>query len=204
VGRARDLREDLDHPQEVLTIRDPLGVADFSTFASRRLRPIRMADTAAIHALVEGNRTHLRPWMPWADQDAAATAQFVAHAMGESASGTALHLVVLDGTAIAGICGFHSFVWAHRATSLGYWLSEGAQGKGLVTEAIRELLDYAFGPLELHRVELRAAPDNARSLAVAQRLGFTREGVLRDAERVGERWVDSVVHSMLSGEWARA
>ena len=71
-----------------------------------------------------------------------------------------------------------------------------------MTLAVRALVDHAFGAWELNRVEIAAAVENARSRAVARRLGFTEEGRRRQVERVGDRYLDHVVHSMLASEWS--
>jgi ribosomal-protein-serine acetyltransferase len=94
--------------------------------------------------------------------------------------------------------GFHGVSWEHRSTSIGYWLVESAQGRGTMTHAVRALVDHAFGTWRLHRVEIRAAVDNTRSRAVSERLGFTQEGVAREAERMGDRYVDQVVYVTLA------
>ena len=54
---------------------------------------------------------------------------------------------------------------------------------------------------ELNRVEIRAAPENRRSRAIPERLGFQREGVLRETERVGDRYLDEVVYGMIASDW---
>jgi ribosomal-protein-serine acetyltransferase len=63
------------------------------------------------------------------------------------------------------------------------------------------MLDYLFDELGLHRVEIRCGTGNTRSCAIPERLGFTREGVLRQGEWVNDRWVDLVVWGMLEVEW---
>jgi ribosomal-protein-serine acetyltransferase len=67
--------------------------------------------------------------------------------------------------------------------------------------AVSAVLDHAFGELHLNRVEIRVAPDNRRSRALPERLGFREEGVLRQAERHGEHYGDLTVYSMLAHEW---
>ena len=69
---------------------------------------------------------------------------------------------------------------------------------------MRALVDHAFGVWKLHRIEIQAAPENTRSQAVPLRLGFTREGVLRECERSGDRWLDGVIFSLLASEWRGA
>jgi len=66
------------------------------------------------------------------------------------------------------------------------------------------VLDQAFGPLGLHRVELRTNPTNTRSRSVAQRLGFTQEGVLREAAAFPDERRDDVVYGLLAREWHKA
>lgn len=72
-----------------------------------------------------------------------------------------------------------------------------------MTRAVRALVDHAFATWRLHRVEIRASVDNARSRAIPERLGFKEAGVLPDAERVGERLIDQVVYAVLAAEWAK-
>jgi ribosomal-protein-serine acetyltransferase len=109
---------------------------------------------------------------------------------------------VCDG-AIVGIAGFLGVNWPHGSTSIGYWLSERHQGRGLMTDAVRTLIDRAFGEWSLHRVEIRAATGNARSRRIPERLGFREEGVMREAERIGERYNDLAVYGLLAPEWVQ-
>jgi len=67
-----------------------------------------------------------------------------------------------------------------------------------MTEAVRVLTDHALSSWELNRVEIRAAVENTPSRAIPERLGFVEEGLLRGAERVGERQLDLVVYAMLA------
>ena len=96
--------------------------------------------------------------------------------------------------------GFLGVDWANRSTSIGYWLAESAQGRGTMTEAVRLLVGHALGEWQLNRVEIRAEPENLRSRALAQRLGFRQEGALRQVARFGERYRDHVVYSMLAAD----
>jgi ribosomal-protein-serine acetyltransferase len=66
---------------------------------------------------------------------------------------------------------------------------------------VRVLLEHGFGVWKLNRIEIRVGVGNARSRAIPARLGFTEEGILRQAERVGDRYVDHEVFAMLSANW---
>jgi RimJ/RimL family protein N-acetyltransferase len=91
---------------------------------------------------------------------------------------------------------------AARVTAeVGYWIDGRFEGQGLVTRAVTALLDHGFGPLGLRRISLHTTADNVRSRAVARRLGFTEEGVLRDAVVFPDELRDEVVYGLLSDEW---
>lgn len=134
-------------------------------------------------------------------QDLEGTRGFLRSATAQAAADNGFSAAIVDGNAIVGIVGFHHVDWDHRSTSIGYWLGRDAQGRGTATQAVGALLAHAFERWDLNRVELRAAPENARSRAVAERLGFVEEGVLREAERHRDGYRDLVLYSMLAAEW---
>jgi ribosomal-protein-serine acetyltransferase len=170
------------------------------------LRSLRVADAQAVYDLVESDREHLNPWMPWAaDQTRAGTELFIRSAAEQERRGTGFQTGIFIEGAVAGVAGFHRIDHDNASASVGYWLARTWEGRGLMSQAIAALLDYGFGELNLHRVELRAAPANERSRAVAARLGFTEEGLLREAERFGASdYRDLLVFSLLSPQWRRA
>lgn len=89
-----------------------------------------------------------------------------------------------------------------NAGEIGYWVIGAFEGRGLVTRAARELLRYGFQDNGLRRMQLTAAVENARSRAVAERLGMTQEGVLRKAGRIrDDRYLDLAMYSILREEW---
>jgi ribosomal-protein-alanine N-acetyltransferase len=88
-----------------------------------------------------------------------------------------------------------------QAAKLGYAIKASEWGKGYATEAARLLLDFAFGPLGLHRVSAAIGPDNDASIALVKRLGLTHEGRLRDHVFTNGAWRDSLLFSVLAGEW---
>ena len=166
------------------------------------LRLLETGDAEELQALIDANRERLARWMPWAiDEDLEATRAFIALTRKQVADDDGFQTAIVDGDVIAGMVGFHGVDWAHRSTSIGYWIGADHERRGLMTRAVRALVDHAFGVWELNRIEIRAAPENARSQAVAERVGFTREGTLRQTERVGDRYLDSVVFSLLASEW---
>jgi ribosomal-protein-serine acetyltransferase len=102
---------------------------------------------------------------------------------------------------LAGIASLHNTIWADRKASLGYWLGASFQGQGLVTKACRVLISHSFSELKLNRLEIQCAPENERSRKVAERLGFRKEGVLRQSWWSRDHFVDQVVYGLLASEW---
>lgn len=156
-----------------------------------------------LFALVDANREHLKPWMPWVASTNSPddTRAFIAQTLKQVADNSGFQTAVCSGGKIVGVVGMHAVNWSHKQTSLGYWLDQNAQGRGFMTRSCRAYLDHIFGDLGLHRVEIRCATGNARSRAVAERLGFQLEGVIRDVERVNGVFVDHQVYGLLAAEW---
>ena len=88
-----------------------------------------------------------------------------------------------------------------RSGEIGYWIDSSYEGRGLVSKAVAAVLDEAFGPLGLDRVVLRTDPANERSRALARRLGFTEEGLLRRALAFPGERRDQAVYGLLADEW---
>lgn len=160
-------------------------------------------DASELYDVIAANRQPLALWMPWAAETTlAATLTFIRTSRQQLADNRGFQAVIIDGDAIAGVIGFGRLDWENRSASLGYWLREASQGRGMVTNATRALVAYAFEVWRLNRLEIRAGTGNHRSQRVAERLGFVKEGVIREAERVGDRYVDHVLYSVLAREWS--
>jgi ribosomal-protein-serine acetyltransferase len=169
------------------------------------IRLMQEADAEPMFAVVEQNRAYLRKWLPWVDatHSAADVREFVRGALERYEAGNELNATIWFDGEVAGAIGHHLIDWADRATSLGYWLAAVHQGRGVITRCCHTLLDYLFDERGLHRVEIRCGTGNSRSCAVPRRLGFHREGVLREAQWVNDRWVDIEVWGMLEEEWRK-
>jgi ribosomal-protein-serine acetyltransferase len=168
-----------------------------------RLHILEEAHAADLFKLVDHNRAHLRKWLPWVDgtKNVDDSLAFIRMSLDECVQDKALHLGIWKADQLIGIIGFHVFDWKNKKTSLGYWLDESHQGSGAMTACCRTLVDFAFNALSVNRVEIRCAVKNARSITIAERLGFIREGIARQAEWLYDHFVDHVVYSMLLSDW---
>ncbi|HEX9866629.1 MAG TPA: GNAT family protein [Acidimicrobiia bacterium] len=88
-----------------------------------------------------------------------------------------------------------------KIAEFGYWVRSDEQSRGICTEAVDRLLDETFNSLGYHKVTLRIAVGNTASDRVAEKLGFTREGVLREELLIRGNWVDHSLWSLLDREF---
>lgn len=89
-----------------------------------------------------------------------------------------------------------------QVLEIGYWIAVGARRRGTATRAVRLLSTWATTELQLQRLELMTHVDNVASQGVAERAGFTREGVLRSYATIGCGLSDVVMYSLLPGDLA--
>jgi ribosomal-protein-serine acetyltransferase len=157
-------------------------------------------DAQELFDLVAANRAHLRPWMHWepltvsVEDSRTFIEKCLAHPTDVEGNG------LWDGPTMIGGIGLSLDTLANSG-EIGYWLDPRYEGRGIVTRACASFFDFAFDELGLHRMELSAAVENARSRAVAERLGMQQEGIARDGCRVAGGYLDLVTYGMLEDEW---
>jgi RimJ/RimL family protein N-acetyltransferase len=102
---------------------------------------------------------------------------------------------------IVGTCTLFHLYGRNRRAEIGYALARDCWGRGFMIEALGALIRYAFGPLDLARLEADVDPRNAPSIRIVERLGFVREGLLRERWHVGGEAQDSLILGLLRREW---
>nr|WP_294936460.1 GNAT family protein [uncultured Flavobacterium sp.] len=115
-----------------------------------------------------------------------------------------LNFQIIDNetNAIIGACGFHTWYVDHGRAEIGYALnSDSHKGKGVMTEALKAVLDYGFKKMDLNRIEAFIGPKNEASLRLVQKLNFTKEGHLRKHYCKDNIMEDSLVFSLLKDEY---
>jgi ribosomal-protein-serine acetyltransferase len=173
--------------------------------AGAELRLLELHHAEQVFDLVEQNREHLRRWLTWVDTTHTVhdSRTFIRNTLQQFADNRGFSAGIWYQGALAGVIGYNYIDWQDSKAEFGYWLGEPFQGRGLMTRACRALMSHAFDELYLNRVEILCATGNARSRAIPERLGFTQEGVLRQAEWLTDRFVDLVVYAMLVSDWRR-
>lgn len=148
-----------------------------------QLRPLEPWHAEEFAAHLDRAREHIRPWVGPAfvtDDVEGARVTLGRYAERQAADGARLFGIWREGTLIGGVM-FVAFDAASGTCEIGCWLEPAGEGHGLITEACRTLLDWAFTTRGLFRAEWHCRADNDRSSAVAERLGMTLEGVRRSA-----------------------
>lgn len=142
-------------------------------------------------------------WLPWVNDTKSHdhTKNFIDYTLKQFANNNGFNCGVFYNDQIVGCIGFHSIDWGNKKTSIGYWLGEEYQGLGIMTKACKEFIDYAFNELKLNRIEIRAGLNNYKSRAIPERIGFTNEGTIRQAEWLYDHYIDHVIYGMLSDDW---
>lgn len=174
---------------------------DRLTTARLVMRPPQIDDAPAINEAICDSFAELHAWMEWAREVPSLddTRLFCAEAICQRAEGKACSMLMLlgDGT-LAGMTGYARVDWEVPAFEIGYWCRTACYGRGYVTEAAGALTRHAFHELGANRVQIRMDHRNVRSAAVAERLGFELEGVLRHEVRDHHGWLrDTRVYALL-------
>lgn len=173
--------------------------------ARLELRPIGLGDVEALWPFVSD--PELPRLMTWeAHRDRAETEGFVRASAAARAEGTGFVWSMWLEGALVGVIGLHDVVrvvraWRLERAELGYWCGAAYRGRGLVTEAAREVLRFGFEELGLHKLTVGCASENLASKAVIERLGFRLVGVQRDHFFRFDRWWDHLSFELLLEEW---
>ncbi len=166
------------------------------------LRPLVPSDAPAIYAM-HADPVTLRYWStpPWTDP--ALADELIARDLAAMAAGDYIRLGIErpSDRRLIGLCTLFAFTLPSRRCELGYILARDCWGQGYMHEALLTLLDYGFGVLDLNRVEADIDPRNAGSQRTLDRLGFQREGLLRERWIVSGEASDTALHGLLRRDW---
>lgn len=166
------------------------------------LRPFADADTDAIFAL-QSNAQVLRYWdsPPWSERSRAERFITVCKQMEQDGSGARLAIESAAHGVFIGWCCLVKWNPDYRSATMGYCLDHASWGQGFATEAAGALLQWAFDALDLNRVQAETDTRNTASSRVLEKLGFVREGTLREDCVVNGEVSDSWVYGLLRRQW---
>jgi ribosomal-protein-serine acetyltransferase len=165
------------------------------------LAPVEPADALDLWNAVETSRAHLEKWLPWVpfNTDADASYRYAEASANDWDHARACRFSIRErgSRRFLGVVGLESLAHLHQSAELGYWLRLDTVRRGVMSEAARAAVQWAFRRLGAHRVRVAAATDNHASLGVIRHVGFRFEGIAREAERCQGRWLDHAVFALL-------
>lgn len=181
-----------------MTVRLPLG-------EGAAIRPLEAGDAPDVLELIERNRAHLDKWLRWSAKvrTHADVSAMIARFEAKQVASDGFHWGIWQEDVLAGGVICHYINRDDLNAELGYWLGAEFTGKGLATRASAGAVEHLLRQEKLHRIEMICGVANTRSRAVAARLGFTNEGVRREAYWITDRFADHVVYGLLAREWRR-
>jgi ribosomal-protein-serine acetyltransferase len=153
--------------------------------------------------LVNANRDYLREWLPWVDQmqTVANFKQYIIDTNKRAVEGTDLGYAIIIDKNIVGRMGMHRINHQNKIGEIGYWLAGDLQGRGVVTKCCKTLIGHGFTVLDLNRIEIKCGVGNHKSMAIPEKLGFKKEGILRQAEWLNGKFIDLYLYALLKEEW---
>ena len=153
---------------------------------------------------IDRQRNYLKKWLIWIDdtQSVEDSKKFLKMARVFNQGGQRFSTIIFYRGKIAGVIGFVKLDKLNKKGEIGYWLSEDLQGKGIITKSCKSLISFGFQKMELNRIEILLARQNAKSEAIAVRLGFKHEGTLRQSRIINGQFYDSEIYGLLKKDWS--
>lgn len=169
------------------------------------LKQFLPADAETLFTLTDKNRMYLREWLTWLDkiESVKDTEVFIKNSYARAQGEKGADFGIYHNGVLVGAIGFHMIDKINKKTTIGYWLDEKYQGKGIMTAAVKILINFAFKDLELNRVQINCAVGNNKSSALPKKLGFKIEGIARQTEWLYDHFIDWEEYSLLSEEWVQ-
>lgn len=170
------------------------------------LQKFSRRDAGTLDEAIRESLADLNQWLPWArlDYTTSDTTAFIRESVQAWKEGRAWDYSIRladDPKRHVGNISFWTVSKLGKIAEIGYWVRSGSTSRGVCTEAVELLLEEAFNSLGYHKVVLRIAVGNDASDRVAEKLGFTREGVLREELLIRGNWVDHSLWSLLDREY---
>ncbi len=168
------------------------------------LELINESHALPIFELVDQNRTYLREWLSFVDRmnTVSFAENFVKGTLERNQDGQEYAFVITDSGEMVGRVGVYKIDQQNKIGEVGYWLEEKAQGKGIITSACKALISFCFHDLHLNRIEIKCGTENVRSQSIPTKLGFHKEGIIRQGEWAHDKYINLYLYSLLESEFS--
>jgi ribosomal-protein-serine acetyltransferase len=165
------------------------------------MRLIAAGDHEALFAVIDRNRERLRAYFPGttkAMESLAAAGEYVETRVQQAVTKDGFCFVLAEDEAIIGLVIIKEINWRVPKCELAYFIDAAYEGKGLITAAVKQTVQYCFEVLHMEKICIMLSPDNDKSRNVALRSGFVKEGHMRHEFRTGHDMLTDVEYYGLS------
>ena len=169
------------------------------------LKTLTLQDAPKLFEAIQSNKAYLSRWLGWLNDDksVADTEKYIVDSIKRFENKEGIDFSIWQNDTLIGGIGLYPWDTANKKTSIGYWLIEASQGKGIMTDSLKAVINYAFQEMKVNRIKVTVAVENTKSSALPKKLGFTFEGVEREAGWLYDHFVDLEVYSLLAKEWQK-
>lgn len=161
------------------------------------LRNFSVSDADSLFNLINKNRDYLEKWLPWLHsvKKAEDSRKKINEWTEKQKKGEGVNRGIWYKGELSGVVSFNFIDKENKKAEIGYWLDKDHQGKGIMTKSCELLMEFGFSKLNLHRIEI--------SCAIAERLGFTKEGYFRQSGFLNGKFVDMNWYALLKSDWEK-
>lgn len=164
---------------------------------------LEIKDADKLYELINRNRDHIGEWLkfPSVTLKVDDSISFIERIQVRYEKREGFWLGIWNGNELAGSIGFTYIDQENKKTEIGYWIGKEYEGKGIIIKSLKELINYAFVDLKLNKIEIGVATENTKSRSIPEKLGFMREGEIRDYEYLNGRFHNRIIYGLKSEEW---
>lgn len=151
-----------------------------------------------LFSLVDKNREYLREFLPWLDDTKTQndSLNFIKNSIDRYKNNNELEFGIFFHKKLIGMIGTHSLNKEEKHLSIGYWLDEKYQGKGIITLCCKKLIEYIFSNLDINEIFIKCAINNFKSCAIPERLGFEYIKILDNYQKLYNKYVDMKLYRL--------
>ena len=137
-----------------------------------------------LYELAESNREYLARWLTWLPymENVGFIENFIIGSKQRNKEGNEFAFVIIINDSIIGRIGIFKIDHQSKIGEIGYWIGKDFEGRGIAKKCCQKLIEYGFNELNLNRIEMKCGVDNHKSRYIPEKLNFTLEGILRQAE----------------------
>lgn len=127
--------------------------------------------------------------------------RFIKTGLNQFAENNGFHCGIWYNNKLVGVIGLLSINWTTKKTAIGYYLDQNYQKLGIITTCVKFLIDYCFTEINLNKIEIKTSTENIKSQKIPVKLGFKKEGTLRQDQKINGKFLDSYVFGLLKSEY---